>query len=182
MTWKYCPSGANPADLLTRGLTFQQFQSSSLWTCGPKWLPDKVQWPKWDQSPTSHLHAVAAITDDFLPNQEACPFEDLHLIITVIRFSKLRKLLVVTAHVHRFIHNICHPTERQRGPITAQELHKARMDWIHSCQNEVYWKDIRNLSTPKQTCLMLYSTIASAIHRSQGTSEVWRLNSQCPIE
>ena len=48
VTWKYCPSGDNPADLLTRGLTFQQFQSSSLWTRGPKWLPDKVQWPKWD--------------------------------------------------------------------------------------------------------------------------------------
>ena len=46
VTWKYCPSGDNPADLLTTGLTFQQFQSSSLWTHSPKWLPDKVQWPK----------------------------------------------------------------------------------------------------------------------------------------
>ena len=43
VTWKHCPSGDNPADLLTRGLTFQQFQSSSLWTRGPKWLPDKVR-------------------------------------------------------------------------------------------------------------------------------------------
>ena len=39
-----------------------------------------------------------------------------------------------------------------RPTITDQELHKAR---IHSCQSEVHWKEINNLSPPKQTRLLL---------------------------
>jgi len=31
--WRYCPTGDNPADLLTRGTS-----STSLWTYGPAWL------------------------------------------------------------------------------------------------------------------------------------------------
>ncbi len=30
-SWNYCPTNDNPADLLTRGLTFDQFKSSLLW-------------------------------------------------------------------------------------------------------------------------------------------------------
>ena len=46
-SWKYCPSSNNPADLLTRGLSFQQFQSSTLWINGPTWLCNQQQWPRW---------------------------------------------------------------------------------------------------------------------------------------
>ena len=34
-SWKYCPSADNPADLLTRGITFQQLNSSVQWRHGP---------------------------------------------------------------------------------------------------------------------------------------------------
>ena len=154
-SWKYCPSGDNPADLLTRGVNFQQLQSSSLWLHGPTWLLNKQQWPKWDHPPISHLHAVAAITDDFSPTQPAPPNVGLHLIITVSRFSTLRKLLVVTTYVCRFIHNLRHPAEIKKGPITAQEFHSARLKWIRTCQNEVYWREINNLSSSNQRRLIL---------------------------
>ena len=148
-SWKYCPSHCNPADLLTRGLSYTQFQSSSLWINGPNWLPNQQQWPQWDQSPFSHLHAVAAITDEFIPTAEP-PSTGLHSIITVTRFSKLNKLLATTSYVYRFISNLRNPSEPQRGLLTPQELTQARLNWIYSCQQEVYWKELKNLSTPNQ--------------------------------
>ena len=37
-SWSFTPSGDNPADLLTRGVSVQQFFSSELWLHGPQWL------------------------------------------------------------------------------------------------------------------------------------------------
>ena len=104
-SWKYCPSSNNLADLLTRGLSFEQFQSSTLWINGPTWLCNQQQWPRWDfQSSISHLNAVAAIIEPFVPTDQP-PTTGLHFLIQATRFSTLRKLLSVTSYVHRFIHN-----------------------------------------------------------------------------
>lgn len=63
-TWKYCPTSSNPADLPTRGFTFDQFTSSQLWRQGPQWLPHRDKWPEWEQSPTVHLCALAETVED----------------------------------------------------------------------------------------------------------------------
>ena len=34
-------------------------------------------------------------------------------------------------------------------------LAQARLNWIHSCQQEVYWKELKNVSTPQQKRLPL---------------------------
>ena len=153
--WKYCPSSDNTADLLTRGLTFKQFQSSTMWIHGPPWLPHQQQWPKWHQEPISHLHAVAAIANEFVPDQGMPPDTGLHLIIPLTKYSTLKKLLAVTAYVNRFIQTLCNKVQVSKGPLTAIELDKARMQWIHSCQQEVYWREIKNLSTPNSKRLIL---------------------------
>ena len=49
-SWKYCPSADNPADLLTRGITFQQLNSSVQWRNGPTWLNSPYKWPVWPQA------------------------------------------------------------------------------------------------------------------------------------
>ena len=41
--WHYCPTSDNPADLLTRGITFQQLALSTTWKHGPTWLTSKTQ-------------------------------------------------------------------------------------------------------------------------------------------
>ena len=101
-SWKYCPTNDNPADLLTRGLTFKQFKSSLLWVRGPTWLPDKQKWPVWQHSSISHLHAVAAVSNEFTPHDHTPPNKGLHCIIKVSDYSTLHKLLTVTAYVYRF--------------------------------------------------------------------------------
>ena len=47
---RYCPSADNPADLLTRGVTFDQLNSSTQWRHGPTWLPSPSKWPTWPQA------------------------------------------------------------------------------------------------------------------------------------
>jgi len=57
VTWSFTPSSDNPANLLTRGLSTSQLQSSHLWTHSPNWLLDRSTWPTW--MPTSVLSLQA---------------------------------------------------------------------------------------------------------------------------
>ena len=59
-TWNYCPSGNNPADLLTRG-TDSEVLENALWMQGPHWLTDKSKWPQWKQT-DEVLHLQTEIT------------------------------------------------------------------------------------------------------------------------
>ena len=43
--WRYCPTSDNPADLLTRGITIEQYKSSIMWRNGPHWLTDMSIYP-----------------------------------------------------------------------------------------------------------------------------------------
>lgn len=60
--WRYYPIADNPVDLLTRGITSTQFQSSLLWRFGPQWLNSPDNWPVCQPSITLHLQAAAIST------------------------------------------------------------------------------------------------------------------------
>jgi hypothetical protein len=45
ITWKYCPSNKNLADLGSRGANMEKLQNGS-WFNGPDWLLEKEQWPE----------------------------------------------------------------------------------------------------------------------------------------
>jgi len=109
-SWKYCPTSDNPADLLTRGLTTEQFNANiDLWLHGPTSLPDVLQWPKWHHSSISHLHAVAAVSDKLQPPEKSSFTTGPHQFINISNFSTLRQLLSTTAYVQRFISNSRNP-------------------------------------------------------------------------
>ena len=58
----YVPSGENPADLPTRGLTVPEMENSKLWWNGPDWLMfSRDSWPKW-QPPQPVLQDVETQT------------------------------------------------------------------------------------------------------------------------
>jgi len=132
-TWRYCPSANNPADLLTRGNTYDTLNSSGQWKHGPKWLSSPSQWPLWWQSDILHIQT----TDEELEVvQEATilvttPVGTLNCI-DISRFNSLSKLLSVTAYVLRFTYNCGHPSTHTMGPLSAMELKAANLKWLYS--------------------------------------------------
>ena len=131
--WRCCPTGDNPADLLTRGTTSTTL-SNSLWINGPAWLTDDSKWPQWNPSATVlHLQADTMGDDILTPISPTEPIPGIHQIIDISRYNSLSKLLHVTGYVLRFITNLRDSTSKQTGPLSVQELSTAEFKWMFSC-------------------------------------------------
>ena len=100
--------------------------------------PDK--WPKWQSQPDLHLHAAAAIAEEFVPQSPPSQDTGLHQIITLTDYSSLNRLLAVTAYVYRFANKLHRAKPNLIGPLTAEELKSAQLKWIRNCQQRVYPK------------------------------------------
>ena len=156
--WQYCPTQDNPADLLTRGITSSQLKSSTLWKQESQWLPSKDSWPTWSFSPTIEMQALAVTTTSFTPSATQQPSGTIHInnIIDITSYSRLSRLLAVTAYVCRFITNCKKPLqERVTGPLTPAEQHHALIIWVRQCQEEDYSREITNLNTKSANRLPL---------------------------
>ncbi len=81
----------------------------------------------------------------------------IHLLIDIVKYSKLNKLSRVTAYVLRFI-TLLRRKERTMAAhhLTSKELMKAEKIWIRCCQNTSFHKQIANLSskTPRRLPLV----------------------------
>ncbi|VDI10348.1 Hypothetical predicted protein, partial [Mytilus galloprovincialis] len=110
--WRYCPTDANPADLLTRGITGTKFINNRLWFHGPEWITDKTQWPTWSGNEIVENENIMEIPTNetsekqhvLLTSQKRQEF-GIHKIMDIERYSSLKTLIRVTAYVMRFIQN-----------------------------------------------------------------------------
>jgi len=159
-SWHFCPTEDNPADLLTRGITSSQLESSTLWTCGPQWLPFRTDWPTWKFSPTVELQALAVTATEFQPTSAPEPQSTgIQCVMDISNYSTYPKLLAVTAYVFRFIVN-CRTQHQERltGPLTPSELVNAEVKWVKASQREVYNSVLVNImsnsSCRKRTSLI----------------------------
>lgn len=96
VTFKYVPTDLNPADLVTRGITFKEFSSKQeFWQHGPDFLKNEpVEWPTKQLgclSEQSKLLTCSTIVSE-IPS-----------IFSITRFSNLHKLLRVTALVFFYL-------------------------------------------------------------------------------
>ena len=136
-TWRYVKTEDNPADLLTRGITLEQFRSSIIWKNGPNWLLKPEDWPKWDATRCSArvLHLATSSEKDQAANETPIDISD---VMDISRYN-WTQLIRVTARVRRFIGNLkTNAAERLSGPITASELALVEEEWIRSFQ----WKHL----------------------------------------
>ena len=149
-TWNYCPTAENPGDLLSRGTTTAALMFSSLWQQGPKWLTTPHQWPSPQLPLLWPLVLAAAVATEFVPIKQVPPDLGLHYIISISHYATLNKLLSVTVYILCFVDNLRAPLQqRQSGPITDEEFHRANLYWIKDTQQAVYWKEMNNLQQPK---------------------------------
>ena len=152
--WKYCPSAENPADLLTRGITTEQLRSSHLWVHGPTWLPTQSAWPTWDPAKVLltclELECIDQVHSDHIKTDHNPP-ASVARIININDYSKLTKLLAVTAYTLRFAINV-----RCTSPITTDthlsptELAAATVKWIHAVQHDHFPAEVQNLQSQSQ--------------------------------
>ena len=99
INFKYVSTDENPADLLTRGLSLDQFkQNLEFWMHGPKWIQStNVVWPSHD------LSCLSAINKSIVLSTCISNVKTLQPIVPFDRFSKLNKLIGVTAKMLEFL-------------------------------------------------------------------------------
>lgn len=102
VSFKYVNTNDNPADLITRGVSIDKFETQLLfWIHGPSWLEgEAIQWP------ASELGCLSADSRRLVLNNAVIISPVGSTSTTVVeleRFSSLDKLLRVLTYVFRFI-------------------------------------------------------------------------------
>ncbi|XP_071057316.1 uncharacterized protein [Onthophagus taurus] len=135
LAWRYVPTGENPADLLSRGVSPVALKDAFLWWHGPEWLlqPETV-WPKKHKDyATNTLPEIKSCVTSVVESFEF-PFE---------RFSNLNRLQGCVAYLQRFITN-CKVAKEKRitGVLTLEELEQAMVILIKITQAEAFGQEI----------------------------------------
>lgn len=134
-TWRHIRSIDNPADLLSRGSTTEQFITSNLWRYGPTWLAsDESVWP------VSHFEYPKDTPEFRKLTCLACtvvkPLDILE------RYSCIRRLSRVIGYCLRFIRK-----PRCTGPLSVEELRRAEEKIIVLTQRQSFSEEIHDLKT-----------------------------------
>ncbi|XP_053406522.1 uncharacterized protein LOC128559275 [Mercenaria mercenaria] len=135
--WHYCPTDSNPADLLSRGLTYEKFHDNILWMHGPSWLNDETTFPGYELMLSTHTNSEHEDTNYsacMTTSREITPDPGILDVIDINRFDTYRKLIRVTAYVLRFVNN-CRNIEKVYGPLESHEINAAAKHLIKYVQS-----------------------------------------------
>ena len=92
----YVPSNENPADLLTRGISFKKFKKQlCFWLNGPVWMMYQDSWPV--QKPVVVMQELCT---DIVPQHSSTVSQPSPIDCT--RFSKFSSLIRTTQYVFKF--------------------------------------------------------------------------------
>ena len=160
-SWRYCPTQDNPADLLTRGITYKAFAQCKHWEYGPSWISNPKHWPEWNSTVTLNLQVDTSELTEVTEPPKKPPLETpgLHQIMNITDYSSLTKLLHVSSYILRFIMNSKQSdiSQQRLGPLLPEELTKVSQAWIRSCQQTTFADEFINLQSKntKTRCLPL---------------------------
>lgn len=149
--WHHVPGCDNPADAASRGLTASALVEAELWWHGPAWLQQPITlWPRMMEECSTHFEAKQNIIS-LHTNDNTNPLLE--------RFSSLSRLLRVTVHLQRFVHNSRHPPgSRKTGSISTSELAEATRHWVRVVQSSAFASEIARctsgVATPPKSALI----------------------------
>jgi hypothetical protein len=156
--WHYVPSGENPSDMQSRGISSKKFLSSSLWLHGPTFLTDPTSWPNWEISNAQVDNIDSSDSESFVCT--AITVASLEPILPYTNYSKLNKLFKITILVQRFIHNLKHPHSKRTSTrkvsrnaihvhhnFSIKEFDDSESYWIKHVQRIHYATEINILSS-----------------------------------
>ena len=158
-TWRWCPGEDNPADIPSRGCGLSKLIDDELYHEGPPWLKDtEDKYPnmmddlssldavkKEIRSKYSNISLVTTTTAG-----ESSVKEITTKLIDPKRYSRIKPLLITTAYVNRYLHNISNQEEnRHIGPLVAADLQEAELQWIQHIQQHCFAEELQLLKQGK---------------------------------
>ncbi|XP_055633006.1 uncharacterized protein LOC129773424 [Toxorhynchites rutilus septentrionalis] len=140
-SWRHVAGKENPADLVSRGMTIDDFLQSQLWKNGPPWLRNNTDvWPN-------------SAEDHNIPDEQLELREVVHKVTVeeppdeLFRLrSSLPPLLRIVAYCLRFAHHCRNPNDRKDSIILfPDELQLAKMALTRIAQAERFPDEIKSL-------------------------------------
>ena len=135
IAYHYVNTEENPADLVTKGLSYNKFLSkSNFWLEGPQWLSnDFQQWPDYPLLSISPDHKQKIST--------LCTVQHNSVntgVLNINKFSSFNKLIKCTSYMYKFLSQIkdCDPKK------------KAWEYWIKKSQEEFFQDELTFLNNP----------------------------------
>ncbi|XP_078051509.1 uncharacterized protein LOC144477649 [Augochlora pura] len=132
--WRHVPTTDNPADLISRGQTPEEFLRSTIWHHGPKWL----------QKESSNWPVLEGAAPSIVPEQKTaiCLATTTSLDISFLdRFSSWTKMQRVMAYCLRW-----KSPNKEKGALSALELKTARHTILRVLQRVYFAEEIRWLA------------------------------------
>lgn len=136
--WRYVPSQDNPADLISRGVSAQVLESSSLWWKGPQGLGQNNNW--WP-AVVNHIADIpeVRVIKPVLTVTKSPSDESSNEFNLLNQYSSWTKLIRVTAYIRRFFNNLrSGKSVRVTEYLHAFELKAAKEVWIRVSQQDAF--------------------------------------------
>ncbi|XP_033313506.1 uncharacterized protein LOC117212664, partial [Bombus bifarius] len=151
--WRHVPTDDNPADLISRGQTPEEFLRPTIWQHGPAWLyQSEGYWPTWALTPQIEV-----------PEQKGaiCLSANPADYSLLERYSSWPKLIRIIARCLRW------RQERNRAaPLTVTELRITHNKLIKLLQNIHFSEEIRTLQKDRNAAIKEHE---HKIHMHSGT-------------
>ena len=138
--WRHIPTSDNPADLISRDQSLEDFLRPTIWQHGPEWLQQpKKYWPTWNPVPLTEIPEQKNATCLSVTPADHSLLE---------RFSSWLKLIRITARCLRWRQN------QDRGrPLTTHDLTNAHNKWVKLLQLCYFSDEIRTLRTDRNSAV-----------------------------
>ena len=150
--WSHCSRKDNPVDIASRGAS-PAILAESTWVSGPDWLKSyegamqiSEETAKVKQAPVKYLQEAKKEHRELASNLPCSSLlkESSSLVVSAVidckKFSRLHRLLIITALVLRFTRKL-KPKGREPGlvpvDITADDILEAEELWIRHIQIEL---------------------------------------------
>ncbi|XP_033320035.1 uncharacterized protein LOC117216957 [Bombus bifarius] len=138
--WRHVPTDDNPADLISRGQTPEEFLRPTIWQHGPAWLyQSEGYWPTWDLTPQIEL-----------PEQKGaiCLSANPSDYSLLQRYSSWPKLIRIIARCLRWKQK-----KNRAAPLTVTELRITHNKLIKLLQNIHLSEEIRTLQKDRNAAI-----------------------------
>ncbi|XP_043286900.1 uncharacterized protein [Venturia canescens] len=135
--WRHVPSAQNPADLISRGMTVEDWATNNLWWHGPTWLTTG----EWPERPTIDVDTSDMRTPTVLISAK-------NTTDVLRKFSTYEKLERVVAYCLRWKFNTL--GTKRNGSLTVKELEHAEKAIVKMTQQEAFLPEYKALKQNKQ--------------------------------